>query len=108
MLDIAPTLTMYNDTNEEFATKYLWWCLQIQPSPMPEHFISLNPAYYLESQSDENSDRYSVALRAPAAGRTAGPCAQAFQRFLSSIAVLENVSIKTRASLSKLRAPIKN
>jgi haloacetate dehalogenase len=25
VLDIAPTLTMYNDTNKEFATKYLWW-----------------------------------------------------------------------------------
>jgi haloacetate dehalogenase len=47
VLDIAPTLTMYNDTNKEFATKYLWWFLQIQPSPMPEHLISLDSAYYL-------------------------------------------------------------
>jgi haloacetate dehalogenase len=47
VLDIAPTLTMYNDTNKEFATKYLWWFLQIQPSPMPEHLISLDPVYYL-------------------------------------------------------------
>jgi haloacetate dehalogenase len=47
VLDIAPTLTMYNDTNKEFATKYLWWFLQIQPSPMPEHLISLEPVYYL-------------------------------------------------------------
>ena len=47
VLDIAPTLTMYNDTNKEFATKYVWWFLQIQPSPMPEHIISLDPVYYL-------------------------------------------------------------
>ncbi|MBV9874138.1 MAG: alpha/beta hydrolase, partial [Verrucomicrobia bacterium] len=47
VLDIAPTLTMYNDTNKEFATKYVWWFLQIQPSPMPEHLISLDPVYYL-------------------------------------------------------------
>ena len=42
-LDIAPTLTMYDDTNKEFATKYVWWFLQIQPAPMPEHLISLDP-----------------------------------------------------------------
>ncbi|GLQ51857.1 alpha/beta fold hydrolase [Dyella flava] len=47
LLDIAPTLTMYNDTNKEFATKYLWWFFQIQPEPMPEHFISFDPVYYL-------------------------------------------------------------
>ncbi len=47
MLDIAPTLTMYDDTNKEFATKYVWWFLQIQPAPMPEHLISLDPVYYL-------------------------------------------------------------
>ena len=47
LMDIAPTLTMYNDTNKEFATKYVWWFLQIQPAPMPEHLISQDPVYYL-------------------------------------------------------------
>jgi len=47
VLDIAPTLTMYNDTSKEFATKYVWWFLQIQPAPMPEHLISMDPVYYL-------------------------------------------------------------
>lgn len=47
VLDIAPTLTMYRDTNQEFATKYVWWFLQIQPYPMPEHLIGLDPVYYL-------------------------------------------------------------
>jgi haloacetate dehalogenase len=46
-LDIAPTLTMYQDTSQEFATKYVWWFFQIQPYPMPEHFIALDPVYYL-------------------------------------------------------------
>jgi pimeloyl-ACP methyl ester carboxylesterase len=41
VLDIAPTLTMYDDTSKEFATKYVWWFFQIQPAPMPEHMISL-------------------------------------------------------------------
>ena len=47
VMDVAPTLTMYRDTNKEFATKYVWWFLQIQPFPMPEHLIGLDPAYYL-------------------------------------------------------------
>ena len=47
LLDVAPTLTMYNDTSKEFATKYVWWFLQIQPAPMPEHLIGLDPVYYL-------------------------------------------------------------
>jgi haloacetate dehalogenase len=47
VLDIAPTLTMYNDTSKEFATKYVWWFLQIQPAPMPEHLIELDSAFYL-------------------------------------------------------------
>ncbi len=47
LLDIAPTLWMYERTNKEFATRYVWWFLQIQPAPMPEHIIGLDPAYYL-------------------------------------------------------------
>jgi haloacetate dehalogenase len=47
LLDIAPTLTMYDGTNKEFATKYFWWFFQIQPAPLPENVISYNPAYYL-------------------------------------------------------------
>ncbi len=47
VLDVAPTLTMYNDTNKEFATRYVWWFLQIQPAPMPEHLIGLDPGFYL-------------------------------------------------------------
>lgn len=47
VLDIAPTLTMYDDTSKEFATAYVWWFLQIQPSPMPEHLISSDPGFYL-------------------------------------------------------------
>ena len=47
VLDIAPTLTMYDDTSQEFATRYVWWFLQIQPAPMPEHLIGVDPGYYL-------------------------------------------------------------
>jgi len=47
LLDVAPTLTMYEQTSKDFATKYVWWFLQIQPSPMPEHLIGLDSAFYL-------------------------------------------------------------
>ncbi len=48
VLDVAPTLTMYNSTSQEFAMKYVWWFLQIQPYPMPETLIGFNPSYYLK------------------------------------------------------------
>ena len=60
LLDIAPTLTMYDGTTKEFATKYVWWFLQIQPAPMPEHLISLDPVYYLR-------DHLSVQGKTPGA-----------------------------------------
>ena len=47
VLDIAPTLTMYARTNQEFATRYFWWFFQIQPFPIPEHLIGLDPEFYL-------------------------------------------------------------
>jgi haloacetate dehalogenase len=48
LMDIAPTLTMYRQTNQEFATKYMWWFFLIQTAPLPEHLIGLDPQYYLE------------------------------------------------------------
>ena len=47
VLDIAPTLTMYERTNQEFATRYVWWFFHIQPYPIPEHLIGLDPEWYL-------------------------------------------------------------
>jgi haloacetate dehalogenase len=48
LMDIAPTLTMYRGTNQEFATKYMWWFFLIQPSPLPEHMIGLDSEFYLK------------------------------------------------------------
>jgi len=48
LMDIAPTLTMYRQTNQEFATKYMWWFFLIQAAALPEHLIGLDPQYYLE------------------------------------------------------------
>ena len=40
VLDIAPTLTMYAQTNQEFATRYFWWFFLIQPDGLPEKMIA--------------------------------------------------------------------
>lgn len=47
VLDIAPTATMYAQTNREFATRYFWWFFLIQPAPLPERLIQADPEYFL-------------------------------------------------------------
>lgn len=47
VLDIAPTLTMYEQTNQEFATRYFWWFFLIQPDGLPERMIASDPEYFL-------------------------------------------------------------
>lgn len=48
LLDIAPTATMYAQTNREFATRYFWWFFLIQPFDLPERLISADPDYFLD------------------------------------------------------------
>jgi haloacetate dehalogenase len=47
MLDIAPTLAMYEGTSEAFARAYWHWFFLIQPAPLPERFINADPLAYL-------------------------------------------------------------
>lgn len=47
LLDIAPTLAMYEQTSEAFARAYWHWFFLIQPSPLPERLIEADPAAYL-------------------------------------------------------------
>jgi len=47
LLDIAPTVAMYEQTNEAFARAYWHWFFLIQPSPLPERLIEADPAAYL-------------------------------------------------------------
>jgi haloacetate dehalogenase len=48
LLDIVPTLRMYQDTTKEFATRYMWWFFLIQKAPLPEHMIGADPQFFLE------------------------------------------------------------
>ena len=47
LLDIAPTLAMYEGTTEAFARAYWHWFFLIQPAPMPERLIEADPIAYL-------------------------------------------------------------
>lgn len=47
LLDIAPTLAMYQQTSEAFARAYWHWFFLIQKAPMPERLIAADPAAYV-------------------------------------------------------------
>lgn len=47
LLDIAPTLAMYEQTTEAFARAYWHWFFLIQRAPLPERLIEADPAAYL-------------------------------------------------------------
>ena len=47
LLDIAPTLAMYEQTTEEFARSYWHWFFLIQPAPLPERLIEADPTAYI-------------------------------------------------------------
>lgn len=49
LLDIAPTLAMYQQTGEAFARAYWHWFFLIQPPPLPEALIASDPARYVRS-----------------------------------------------------------
>jgi haloacetate dehalogenase len=50
VIDIAPTLDMYNATDMTFARYYYHWFHLIQPSPLPETMIGADPRLYLHAK----------------------------------------------------------
>ena len=55
LLDISPTLTMYEQTSMAFATAYWHWFFLIQPAPLPETLIGANPEFYLRAYMGRRS-----------------------------------------------------
>jgi haloacetate dehalogenase len=47
LLDIAPTLAMYEGATEAFARAYWHWFFLIQPAPTPERAIEADPAAWV-------------------------------------------------------------
>ena len=50
VLDIAPTLAMYEKTDRAFATAYYHWFFLIQPFDLPERMIGADPVAYLRTK----------------------------------------------------------
>ncbi|RQH04732.1 alpha/beta fold hydrolase [Paraburkholderia dinghuensis] len=78
LLDIAPTLAMYEQADRAFATLYFHWFFLIQPEPLPESLIGANTDLYVERAmgnrhaglapfAPEALDAYRAALRQPGA-----------------------------------------
>ncbi|WP_026551566.1 alpha/beta hydrolase [Arthrobacter sp. H20] len=78
LLDIAPTLDMYESTDRAFAEAYFHWFFLIQPRPLPESLIEANPRAYIENLMGsryagltpfprEVLDQYVAALSRPGA-----------------------------------------
>jgi haloacetate dehalogenase len=49
VLDISPTLSMYENTTMEFARGYWHWFFLIQAHPIPETLIGANPEFWLRN-----------------------------------------------------------
>ena len=48
LLDISPTLAMYEQTDMEFARAYFHWFFLIQREPLPETMIQADPEFFIE------------------------------------------------------------
>lgn len=49
VLDISPTLAMYENTTMEFARGYWHWFFLIQAHPIPETLIGANPEFWIKN-----------------------------------------------------------
>ena len=75
LLDIAPTLAMYEQTTEAFARAYWHWFFLIQPAPLPERLIEADPAAYVRDVMGRRSAGLApFDPRALAEYRAAWPC----------------------------------
>lgn len=74
LLDIAPTLAMYDNTSDAFARAYWHWFFLIQPPPLPEALIESDPVRYLRSVMGRR--HAGLAAFAPEALAEYGRCLQ--------------------------------
>jgi len=55
VIDIAPTLHMYQNTSEAFARAYWHWFFLILPPPLPERMIGADPEAFWRAKCAEGS-----------------------------------------------------
>ena len=65
VLDISPTLAMYEGTDMAYARAYWHWFFLIQQAPIPETMIGADPGFYLRHKMGDGSA--GMAPFAPAA-----------------------------------------
>ena len=67
VLDISPTLKMYESTNMQFAKAYYHWFFLIQEAPLPERMLkSMGPDYILKRLGrGRPASRCSTGARSP-------------------------------------------
>jgi haloacetate dehalogenase len=53
VLDIVPTLHLYENVNQQVATGYYHWFYLIQPDPMPERMIGADPEFYFRKKTGQ-------------------------------------------------------
>ena len=77
LLDISPTLKMYEQTDMRFALGYWHWFFLVQPAPLPEQLIGADPQGFMEAFmlkrhggravfEPENWAQYLEAIKDPA------------------------------------------
>jgi len=112
LLDIAPTLDMYENTTRAFAQAYYHWFWLIQPAPMPETMIERDPVFYLRSVmggrpgglahfSDEAMAEYERTARLP--GWATGIC----EDYRASATLDLEHDRQGRAAGERLRLPLR-
>ena len=55
VLDISPTLAMYEQTDMAFASAYWHWFFLIQKAPVPETLIGADPRFYLRHKMGDGA-----------------------------------------------------
>ena len=101
LLDIAPTLAMYAQTNEAFARAYWHWFFLIRPSPLPETLIEADPQLYLRSVMGSRS-----AGMAPFTDEAFGEYLRCLQRPGSAQSICEDYRASAGIDLEHDRADI--
>jgi len=111
VLDISPTLTMYENTTMEFAKGYWHWFFLIQPEPVPETLIGANPEYWLKNHMGRHAgtgifspDRWSEYL----AGASYPESMHAMCEDYRAAATIDLIHDRTdRAAGKMLKMPLK-
>ncbi len=111
VLDVSPTLTMYDNTTMEFAKGYWHWFFLIQPEPVPETMIGANPEYWLKNHMGRHAgtgifsaDRWAEYL----AGASNPQCLHAMCEDYRAAATIDLVHDRAdRAAGKMLQMPLR-